>query len=254
MQTHYKRYQKIIVAIPHCIPGSQFCPNGNSSVVGEWSARFTDWFTDELFGQEIDGVTTVKSKMSRLDCDVERLEHEKDRLWLFEQLDISSYVQEWARENTALKNKCLSNWYQYRADILCASCEEATIIVDAHSFPCDIAPDIDICIGFNEDESRPDDATIERVADIFKDAGYSIGFNHPFANAIAPMGYYGHSIMIEVNKSIYMNEVIIAKKEDFEKLKATIRKVYCELLDNFPWQIASQVSQFSEDGSEGSWQ
>ena len=40
-----------------------------------------------------------------------------------------------------------------------AASEDVTLIVDCHSFPSDIAPDVDVCLGFNEDASRPSRAT-----------------------------------------------------------------------------------------------
>lgn len=65
---------------------------------------------------------------------------------------------------------------------------------------------------------------------IFEEAGYSVALNRPYANSIAPKGYIGHSLMIEVNKRLYMNEKAIEKSDGFERLQSVIRQVYEELL------------------------
>ena len=87
-----------------------------------------------------------------------------------------------------------------------------------------------MCLGFNEDVTRPNQRTIEQVAQLFRDAGYSVAFNHPYANALAPVGYIGHSLMIEVNKRLYMDEQTRQKTEDFDRLKNDIRLLYDLLL------------------------
>ena len=51
-----------------------------------------------------------------------------------------------------------------------------------------------------------------------------------FRNAIAPFGYVGHSVMIEVNKHSYMDEATLAKNQVYRKLAATIRECYLRLL------------------------
>ena len=132
--------------------------------------------------------------------------------------------------NAARRNGFLAEWYRYRADVLAAAADGATLIVDCHSFPSDLAPDVDVCIGFNEDASRPDEETLGLVARIFRDAGYSVAFNRPYANALAPAGYVGHSLMIEVNKRTYMDERTLGKSDGFERLQAAVRQVYEELL------------------------
>ena len=80
----------------------------------------------------------------------------------------------------------LAEWYRYRAEILDAASDDITLIVDCHSFPSDLAPNVDICIGFNEDLSKPSNPIIDMVAETFRDAGYLVALNRPYANALAP--------------------------------------------------------------------
>ena len=81
------------------------------------------------------------------------------------------------------------------------------IIVDCHSFPERLAPDVDFCIGFNDDESKPDDKTINGITHIIRKYGYRVAVNYPFSNSITPVKPMAYkSIMIEVNKRTYMEE------------------------------------------------
>ena len=95
----------------------------------------------------------------------------------------------------------LSAWFDYRARLMAAAARgERPLIIDCHSFPSDLAPDVYVCLGFNEDESRPPADILAAVASVFEEAAYVVAFNRPYANAIAPVGFVGHSIMIEVGK------------------------------------------------------
>ena len=227
-------YTKIVAAIPHSVSRAHYWQWQDEPHVKKSLNRWTDWFTDELFGSELSGVTVVKANMSRFECDVERLEGEEDWLCRFvrERKDELEHTdtKEWVLRNAMRRNQYLADWYRYRAEILNAAHEDVTLIVDCHSFPSDVALDVDVCLGYNEDASRPSQQTIEQVAKVFRDAGYSVAFNHPYANAIAPIGYIGHSLMIEVSKRTYMDEQTLQKTGGFDRLKNTIDSVYRELL------------------------
>lgn len=224
------RYEKIVAAVPHSV-GEPACWQWTEDVgVVTAKNRWTDWFTDKLFDIRISGVQVVKGRLSRFDCDLERLEHEPDRLCRFAIETESANVHDRIIKEGHLRNGLLAEWFRYRAEILAAASHGFSLIADCHSFPCDLAPDVDICIGFNEDASKPDDRTLDFVADTFRKIGYSVQFNHPYANAIAPIGFVGHSLMIEVNKRTYMDERTLAKNVCFNRLKATIRRAFRGLL------------------------
>lgn len=232
MTTHQAKsvYTKIVAAIPHGVANAAYWQWQENPAARAWRDRWTDWFTDELFGLDRPGVTVVKSRLARLDCDVERLEDESDRLTNFVRIAADEELRKSVEGNAARRNGFLAEWYRYRAEVLAAAADGATLVVDCHSFPSDLAPDVDICIGFNEDASKPDEVTLERVARVFRDVGYSVAFNRPYANALAPSGYVGHSLMIEVNKRTYMDEHALEKSVNFARLQSTIEKVYRELL------------------------
>ena len=61
--------------------------------------------------------------------------------------------------------------------------------------------------------------------------GYSVEFNKPYSNSITPqMPFPYTSVMIEVNKRLYMDEQTLEKAEGFEKLKQDIQSLYGTLL------------------------
>ena len=112
-----------------------------------------------------------------------------------------------------------------------------TLLIDCHSFSNlpnllnSNPPDIDICIGFNDDETCPNQDIICNIVQLFKIRGYKVGINKPFSNSktfTVPVKY--HSVMIEVNKRLYMNETTLEKIKGFKKLKNDIRSLYEILL------------------------
>jgi N-formylglutamate amidohydrolase len=115
--------------------------------------------------------------------------------------------------------------------------DASTLLIDCHSFSClpnrlnSNPPDIDICIGFNEDETCPEKVVIGNIVHHFKTLGYKVGINKPFSNSKTfnvPVEY--HTVMIEVNKRLYMNEQTLEKSDSFYKLKHDIQSLYDVLL------------------------
>jgi hypothetical protein len=67
--------------------------------------------------------------------------------------------------------------------------------------------DVDICIGFNEDWSKPHKATVELAVNLFEDNGYKVGINEPYSNSETPDCPFPYqSMMLEVNKRVYMED------------------------------------------------
>ena len=54
--------------------------------------------------------------------------------------------------------------------------------------------------------------------------------NRPYANAIAPVGYRGHLLMIEVNKRCYMDEAKLCKHDGFVRCHERLERAYSTLL------------------------
>lgn len=69
----------------------------------------------------------------------------------------------------------------------------------------------------------------------FEERGYRVMENYPFSGTLVPMKYYHSddrllSVMIEVNRKLYMDEETGRKNEYFEKVRTDIREVLAELL------------------------
>ena len=114
----------------------------------------------------------------------------------------------------------------------------SVLLIDCHSFSSlpnllnnNPPSDIDICIGYNEDLTRPNKVTIGNIVQYFRSQGYKVGINEPFSNSKTfsiPTEY--NSVMIEVNKKLYMDEHTLEKNEGFNRLKDDIQSLYEILL------------------------
>ncbi len=110
------------------------------------------------------------------------------------------------------------------------------VLIDCHSFPSRMG-DMDICVGYNEDASKPSDEVINRIINFFEEAGLSVGINTPFSNSLQPVkdlsllhhDYF--SFMIELNKKIYLNEENRRLIPNFSDVKATLAHLYEYLLN-----------------------
>ena len=94
----------------------------------------------------------------------------------------------------------LWKWHQQR---LRRHLSEGVLLLNCHSSPrtCDV----DICIGYNEDWSKPCKATIEYAVNLFEDNGYSVGINYLYSNSKTPECPFRYqSMMLEVNKRTYL--------------------------------------------------
>ncbi len=109
------------------------------------------------------------------------------------------------------------------------------VIVDCHSFPSSPrAYDLDqavrrpdICLG--TDRFHTPDWLTEILASAFTAEGYSVEVNTPFAGSLVPSEHFGvdtrvTSIMVEINRRMYMNEVSGQRLADFAVQRDTIHR------------------------------
>lgn len=223
----FMEYTNIVLAIPHAAGWPIDFDWQRLPRVSESVRRWTDWHTDKLFGVEDKRIAVVRGGLSRFDCDDERLEHEGDRICRYALeggIDTQTIgAKEW--------NFRLAEWFRYRAELMLAAAGgERPLIIDCHSFPSDLDEDVDICIGFNEDESKPSDEVLEYVRGRFETAGFRVAFNRPYSNSIAPVGYRGHSVMIEVSKRCYLAEDEVEIGPGFAALHSLLASIYEDLL------------------------
>lgn len=238
-------YKNILLHVPH----------SSSSFPSESMFSFTDldneekllidYYTDELFVPQQDSavISNVVFPYCRLYCDVERLINdplEKDGLGI-------SYFREiptgrgcsYTYRSFCSKEEAFNRYVDFHASVSkrLFTMGDDTLLIDCHSFSnlptllCSNPPDIDICIGYNDDETSPDKVAIGNIIYYFQTRGYKVGVNSPFSNSKTfnvPVKY--HSVMIEVNKRLYMDEQTLEKSEGFYRLQYDIWSLYDVLL------------------------
>ena len=224
-------YENIVLSIPHAgIKGLGHIKCDNKVNLISEVRRWTDWYTDLVFIPEkkMDRVKHIMAEYSRYVVDVERLlndplaEEGKGIIYM-KYNGQQRYVDE--KERT----KLMAYYYDYM-DRLKSMLSEHSLLIDCHSFPSDLS-DVDICIGYNEDWSKPTDFVIDLVVELFKQHGYKVGINTPFSNSIAPeTGYTYNSIMIELNKRVYLNEETFEFNDNAPKLREQLASLYSLLL------------------------
>jgi N-formylglutamate amidohydrolase len=198
--------RNIILNIPHSSINGIF-----DNEIGGWERnpffindcvnKLTDWHTDFIFKTSNPLVRSVVFPYSRFVCDVERLEN--DAMEDIGQGIIYTHFNNYKREIT--DTKTLYKLREFHLQELIKGIKDNDVIIDCHSFS-NTSNSCDICIGFNDDFSY-DEEIINIVVDEFKKSGYSVGINTPYSNSITPKSDVKYkSVMIEVNKRIYMNE------------------------------------------------
>ena len=110
----------------------------------------------------------------------------------------------------------LNLWHNHQERLRHNLCPGA-LLLDCHSFPSEMS-DVEICIGYNEDWSKPNKETIELAVNLFEDYGYKVGINEPYSNSETPdCPFTYQSMMLEVNKKVYMEDGSLQLKRSTNK-------------------------------------
>ncbi len=195
-----------------------------NNVVYKW----TDWHTDYLFHGLLDErIQTVRFPYSRFVVDAERLWD--DPLEQCGQGIVYKSFGCYRREIPVQAEQMLIGLWLWHQQRLKRALREDSLLLDCHSFP-EEQSDVDICIGFNEDWSKPSRQLIEFAVNYFMDKGYLVGINAPYSNSMAPdCGFVFHSIMLEVNKKTYLQSNSTLLRDN--GLRDDIREFMTCLLD-----------------------
>ncbi|MEH6550646.1 MAG: N-formylglutamate amidohydrolase [Pseudomonadales bacterium] len=208
----------------------------------------TDHFTEELFSPHAgpDDVALV-FPVSRLVTDVERFSDDADETMSKVGMGaIYTHSSQRKRfrlapepsERDALLNLYYVPHHQAFGEAVATQLEKdgTALIIDCHSFPSkalpyepDQDPDRPVfCIG--TDDFHTPKGLVEEIAHYLESAGYSVKVNAPFAGSIVPMAYYGkndhvHSLMLEINRALYMDETTGLKLGSFDEVKGCVERV-----------------------------
>lgn len=205
--------------------------------------RMTDAFTSELFTYP--KATAVRFPISRLLVDVERfpddIREPMSKVGMGMIYTRTAHGKKLKRKLHAQeKRNLVSQYYETHHQALLAEIinelekHRKALIVDCHSFPsrplpCDrdqTVPRPDFCIG--ADSFHTPKALIRVSARSLEEMGYRVEINKPYEGTLMPMAFYKKnrqvtSIMIEVNRSLYMDEKTGTKTSVFESTKKKIQ-------------------------------
>jgi N-formylglutamate amidohydrolase len=247
--------KQLILHIPHSstyIPDNirdQFCLSDNE--LNNEILKMTDHYTEELF--DIENSKKVTFPVSRLVIDPERFTD--DSLESMSKIGMGVVYTKTSSltplRNTitkAEKQSLIDQYYNPHHDNLNKACQESLdsngecLIIDCHSFPKKSLPyeleangnlaRPEICIG--TDSYHTSKELIDKVYSLFKDKGYYVSIDSPFAGALVPMQYYKkdkrvQSLMIEIRRDLYMSELNGDKNICFDKIKTDLEDILEQL-------------------------
>lgn len=224
---HISAVSRIVLNIPHsstAFPSrkeAEAWPKAIQSQIDRW----TDWITDVIFDSADPRIIPIVFPYSRFYCDVERLID--DPLESIGQGIFYERFEGLYRHWTVDARDVAMKWYHWHIDRLGeAIIAPDTLLIDCHSFPEDLS-EVDICIGLNDNWSRPSRDVIKLVVSHFRQSGYRTEINTPYSNSITPpKAFWYMSLMIEVNKKIYLDECNRLNPSKGLILRQTINDLY----------------------------
>ena len=205
-------FDRIVLNIPHSSPTFPFGKHLWEDGIDAEILRWTDWYTDWLFQSTDTRIIPVSYPFSRFFCDVERLENDPlesiGQGVVYRRFNGLRHLVSAEDESWAIRS-----YYEHQERLRSFINGDHTLLLDCHSFPPDLSLEM-----------------INIVQDTFKSAGYSVGINCPYSNSITPSSPYAYkSMMIELNKSTYLNETGICPPRA-ENIRRTIHFLYDQLL------------------------
>lgn len=219
--------------------------------------RMTDSWTEELFDLPwIKCENRIIFPYSRLICDVERFRDDHLESMAERGMGVcyqTTYSLQPLKQVTAAHRKEMLALYDRHHAALTAAADRVIeifgsgLLIDCHSFSStrlsyEIAGDShegesrqrpDICIGTDPDFHTPA-CLLEILCQGFRSYGYSVAADYPFSGTLVPMKYYHRdrrilSVMIEVNRKLYMDEKTGEKLDRFSTVQADIANVIEDL-------------------------
>ncbi len=234
---------KLILHIPH---SSVEIPNFTGFLVDQKRINseidlLTDWFTNDLFESEKD--FSIKAGFSRVFCDVERFVDDNLEPMakvgmgvLYETCDDGTHLRV---VTPAEREQILLQYYHPHHKMLLDAVDRqldrtgSAIIVDCHSFTqtpmkrdqCQLPDRPDFNIG--TDIFHTPQKVVDAATEFFKQGGFTLGKDWPYQGTMVPLKYYKKdrrvtSIMLEVNRRLYLVEGKSAKSDRYDHVKTVI--------------------------------
>ena len=201
----------------------------------------TDAFTDELFA--LAGATILRFPISRLLVDVERFaddaQEPMSKVGMGMVYTRTASGRDLRRTLHPQETRSLVSLYEAHHQALLREVENEladhgnALIIDCHSFPshplpCDrdqCLPRPEFCIG--TDSFHTPEALAQLTALNLKKLGYRVRMNRPYQGTLVPMAFFKKdrrvaSMMIEVNRRLYMDEMTGLKTSAFDSIREQI--------------------------------
>jgi N-formylglutamate amidohydrolase len=208
----------------------------------------TDWFTDELFGQAGSyGATLFVNGVSRLVMDPERFSNDQDEPMSAKGMGAIYTKTSQGGELRAKSFSVISRqevmdelyWPYSRTFHNLVTDQLAQfdrcMIIDGHSFPSIALPHEDeklirpdICFGY---ESFHEPAgLVDALEECCRHNGLTSARNQPFSGSYVPANYFQKeervtSIMIEINRSLYMDETSGTRSIGYDQLILVVKQL-----------------------------
>jgi len=217
--------------------------------------RMTDWYTDELFKLPDNIAIPLVFPVSRLVVDPERFEddaQETSSRWGMGVIYTKTSQGHRLRDTPTPqeRRRLLASYYRPHHAQLAACVKNSlkrhnkALVVDCHSFPSMPQPyeenqnaiRPDICIG--TDDFHTPNWILKQLLEALEAEGFVCELNSPFSGALVPMDYYQidksvSSVMIEVNRGLYLDESSGKKGAHFIEVRNSIQKVVSNLIVAF---------------------
>lgn len=205
----------------------------------------TDHHTADLYTQGIGDAQVIRAPFSRLVCDVERFESDLDEPMaalgqgaVYEKTSTGLPMRHSMRPE--LRQAVIERFYRPHHARLERTTEEAlrmfghALIIDCHSFSsrpmhCDLDQRSDrpqLCIG--SDAFHSPNELVEGFRSAFLQEGFEVRLNEPFAGTLVGTRHYKkdrrvRAIMLEANRSLYVDELTGDRLEGYDKFARTLR-------------------------------
>lgn len=205
----------------------------------------SDYLVDKFLPSNYDNI--VKFGFSRLFCDVERFRNDKLEIMskygmgvIYEKdCDGNKFIE----LDNGYRDVVLTQYYDIHHSLLDEMATnildyyDKCYIIDLQSFSDEFVKKVlnlennpDICIGYDDEFCDLD--LVDKTINHFRKYGYEVGVNYPYSGSFIPNKYYELkdsrvcSIMIEINKKIYLDSNIKINDNKYLKLKKCMDDYY----------------------------
>lgn len=244
-----KLKENIVIHIPHAslkIPDMFFKYLViDKDKIEKENTFLADFLVDKFIPENCSNV--IKFEFSRMFCDVERFKDDKFEIMSKHGMGVvyekDHYGNTFIKFDENYKNGVISKYYDDHHLLIDNTVERILnkhkfcYIIDLHSFSDEFVAKVlglheppDICIGYDEEFCNM--KLVKKTVEYFKSYGYSVMQNYPYSGSLIPNKYYNSnnsrvcSIMIEINKRIYLDENVTINFKKYSILKDCIDTYY----------------------------